>query len=72
MMTSRARAAGDTDPGLYHPAMPMPRDFFNQPPFPLQPFPPELRQPGIYNDGVTHFSREASDLLVVSQFLIVL
>lgn len=63
-MTGRARAAGEADPGPYQPAMPMPREFFNQPPFPLQPFPPEQRQPGIYSDGAAHFSRAQSNLYV--------
>lgn len=67
-MTSRARAAGDADPGAYQPAMPMPREFFNQPPFPLQPFPPELGQPGIYSDGAAQFSRAESDLHVDTGF----
>lgn len=60
-MTSRARAAGEADPGPYQPAMPMPREFFNQPPFPLQPFAPELRQPGIYSDGAAHCSSAESN-----------
>lgn len=52
MMTGRARAAGEADQGPYLPVMPMPREFFNQPHFPQQLFPPELRQPGIYSDAL--------------------
>lgn len=56
MMSSNPRAGGEGEKGPYQPAMPMPREFFNQPAFLPQPLPPELRQPGIYSDGMTHFT----------------
>ncbi|XP_044058711.1 relA-associated inhibitor isoform X2 [Siniperca chuatsi] len=41
---------GEGDMAPYQPAVPMPREFFNQPVLQPQQNPPELRQPAIYSD----------------------
>lgn len=45
---------GEGDMAPYQPPVPIPREFFHQPVLQPQQNPPELRQPAIYSDGITH------------------
>lgn len=54
MSANQPRMAGEADKVPYPPAVPMPREFFKQPVLYPHQHPPELRQPVIYSDGITH------------------